>query len=87
MLRVQQRGHKLEPFYDKPWAVLSCHNGNIYKLRNFNGIIFGNKYNKTNFFLAYISNDHPVQSLWYVSQHILRKNRKRLKSEIRDRNG
>jgi hypothetical protein len=60
MLRVRQRDYKLKPFYDRPWAVLSCYNGNTYKLYSPGGIIFGNKYNGTNLFLAYVLNGYSV---------------------------
>ncbi|KAI0992385.1 hypothetical protein K3495_g15801 [Podosphaera aphanis] len=81
VLRVRQRGHKHEPYYDGPWAIASCHPGNTYTLRSPGGIIFhgGTKYNGTNLFPAYVQDVHPVRSLWYASKRLLEEDRARLK--------
>lgn len=80
VLRVHQRGHKHEPYYDGPWAIASCHPGNTYTLRSPGGIIFqgGTKYNGTNLFPAYVRDGHPVRSLWYASKRLLEEDRARL---------
>lgn len=75
VLRVRQRGHKHEPYYDGPWAVMSCHSGNTYKLRSPGGIVLTSKYNGTNLFPAYVADGHPVRSLWYASKTTLAKDR------------
>jgi hypothetical protein len=86
MLRVRQRHHKLEPFYDNPWAIASCHNNNIYILRSPGGVLLANKYNGINLFPAYVQNGHPIRSLWYASKQALERDRARLSSAIRDYN-
>jgi hypothetical protein len=83
VLRVRQRNHKLEPFYDGPWAIASCQNNN-YTLRSPGGVILVNRYNKTNLFPAYVQNGHPIRSLWYASKQALQRDRARLNSAIRD---
>jgi hypothetical protein len=84
MLRVRQRNHKLEPFYNGPWAILSCHSNNTYILRSPGGVTLANRYNGTNLFPAYVPNGYPVRSLWYASKQALQKNRARLSSAIRN---
>jgi hypothetical protein len=56
ILRVKQRHHKLEPYYDRPWAVMSCHDNNTYQLRSPGGVLLNNRYNGTNLFPAYVTN-------------------------------
>jgi hypothetical protein len=63
MLRVRQRYHKLEPFYDGSWAIASCHNNNIYIFRSSDGVLLANKYNGTNLFPAYVQNGYLIRSL------------------------
>jgi hypothetical protein len=86
VLKIRQRYNKFEPFYDELWAVVSCHDGNTYRIRSPGGIVLQNKYNGTNFFLAYVEDGHPVRSMWYASKQMLDRDRSRLLSIIRDRN-
>jgi hypothetical protein len=67
MLRVRQRKHKQKPYYDGPWAIVSCHANNTYRVRSLKGIELKNIYNGSNLFPAYVSNGHPVRCLWYAS--------------------
>lgn len=78
VLRVRQRAHKHEPYYDGPWAIVSCHAGNVYALRSPGGVTLPSKYNGTNLFPAYSVDGHPVQSLWYASKQRLEEDRKRI---------
>jgi hypothetical protein len=83
VLRVRQRAHKHEPYYDGPWAIASCHTGNVYTLRSPGGITLQNKYNGTNLFPAYSTDGHPVRSLWYASKTMLERDRKRIEDSVR----
>jgi hypothetical protein len=67
--------------------VVSCHDNNTYQLRSPGGVLLNNRYNGTNLFPAYVTNGHPVRSLWYASKQTLQRNRNRLKSAIREHNG
>ncbi|KAI0994299.1 hypothetical protein K3495_g13883 [Podosphaera aphanis] len=82
VLRVRQRRHKLEPYYDGPWAVSACHNGNTYSLVSPGGYKLINRYNGTNLFPAYVRDGHPVRSLWYGSRKMLEMDRKKLKEAV-----
>ncbi|CAJ2500804.1 Uu.00g036570.m01.CDS01 [Anthostomella pinea] len=82
VLRVRQRTAKHEPFYDGPWAIVSCHAGNTYKVRSPRGIELQNKYNGTNLFPAYVHDGHPVRSLWYASKTMLENYRKQLEKML-----
>jgi hypothetical protein len=84
VLRVRQRYHKLEPFYDNSWVIASCYNNNIYIFRSPGGVLLANKYNKTNLFPTYVQNGYPIRSLWYASKQALERDRARLSSAIRD---
>lgn len=79
VLRVRQRRHKFEPFYDGPWAIAACHKNNTYSLTLPGGYKLANHYNGTNLFPAYVREGHPVQSLWYGSQRMLNQDRDQLK--------
>lgn len=63
VLRVRQRAYKHKPYYNGPWAIVSCHAGNVYALRLPRGVTLPSKYNGTNLFPAYSVNSHPMQSL------------------------
>ncbi|KHJ32457.1 putative tkp3 protein [Erysiphe necator] len=82
VLRVRQRRHKFEPFYDGPWAISACHPSNTYSLISPGGYKLINRYNGTNLFPAYSRDGHPVRSLWYGSQRMLDQDRKRIKSAV-----
>ncbi|POS82548.1 hypothetical protein EPUL_005935, partial [Erysiphe pulchra] len=71
VLRVRQRKHKFEPYYDGPWAIAACHANNTYSLISPGGYKLLNRYNGTNLFPAYVRDGHPVQSLWYGSRNML----------------
>jgi hypothetical protein len=62
MLRTKAQKHKLESYYDSPWAIVGCYDNNIYIIRSFGGIKLRNKYNETNLFPAYVANGHPIKS-------------------------
>jgi len=64
VLRVRQRAHKHEPYYDGPWAIASCHTSNVYTLRSPGGITLKNKYNGTNLFPAYSTCHGRVRRTW-----------------------
>lgn len=83
VLRVRQRAHKHEPFYDGPWAVTACSPGNTYSLRSPGGIPLKTKYNGTNLFPAYAADGHLIRSLWYASRTMLERDRKRLADLVR----
>ncbi|KAI3336829.1 hypothetical protein HD806DRAFT_528415 [Xylariaceae sp. AK1471] len=38
VLKVRQCNDKSEPYYDGPWTIVSCHQGNIYRIRSPGGI-------------------------------------------------
>lgn len=82
VLRVRQRASKHEPYYDGPWAIISCHSGNTYRIRSPGGIELPSKYNGTNLFPAYMDDGHPVRSLWYGSKRLLEQDRQRLEDRI-----
>lgn len=82
VLRVRQRKHKFEPYYDGPWAIAACHANNTYSLISPGGYRLLNRYNGTNLFPAYVRDGHPVQSLWYGSRNMLNQDRKNLKSSV-----
>jgi hypothetical protein len=63
VLRVRQRKHKHDPYYDGLCVIVGCHSGNIYTLRSPEGIVLDNKYNGSNLFPAYVQDGHPVRSL------------------------
>lgn len=83
VLRVRQRRHKFEPYYDGPWAISACHSGNTYSLISPGGYKMINRYNGSNLFPAYSRDGHPVRSLWYGSQRMLNQDRKNLKLAVR----
>ena len=79
VLRVRQRQHKNEPFYDGPWAIERCFDNNTYSLISPGGIqLLNRKYNGTNLFPAYVADGHPVRSFWYGSQRMLNQDRSRI---------
>lgn len=80
VLRVRQRKHKFEPYYDGPWAISSCHAGNTYSLISPGGFKLINRYNGTNLFPAYVRDNHPVRSLWYGSRNMLQKDRENIRA-------
>ncbi|KAI0994514.1 hypothetical protein K3495_g13668, partial [Podosphaera aphanis] len=75
VLRVRQKKHKFEPYYDGPWAIAACHVNNTYSLVSPGGFKLGNRYNGTNLFPAYVREGHPVRSLWYGSKRMLEQDR------------
>ncbi|KHJ35256.1 putative tkp3 protein [Erysiphe necator] len=83
VLRVRQRRHKFEPYYDGPWAISACHSGNTYSLISPGGYKMINRYNGSNLFPAYSRDGHRVRSLWYDSQRMLNQDRKNLKLAVR----
>lgn len=83
VLRVRQRAHKHEPYYDGPWAIVECCVGNTYTLRSPGGITLKNTYNGTNLFPAYVADGHPVRSLWYASKTMLERDRARVAQSVR----
>jgi hypothetical protein len=74
VLCIWQHKKKTEPFYDGPWAVIACHDGNTYSLASPGGIALLNCYNGMNLFPAYCREGHPVRSLWYASKWQLNNN-------------
>ncbi|PHH82034.1 hypothetical protein CDD82_7233 [Ophiocordyceps australis] len=78
VLRTRLRTKKHEPFYDGPWAIVACHQGNTYSLASLGGFCLESRYNGTNLFPAYVRDGHPVRSLWYASQAALRRDRELL---------
>ena len=82
VLRTRQRGHKMEPFYDGPWAIVSSHVGNTYSLASPRGIRLRNKYNGALLFPAFVQDGHPVRSLWYASKRMLEQDRARQLAEV-----
>lgn len=82
VLRVRQRRHNFEPYYDGPWAIAACHSGNTYSLVLPGGYKMVNHYNSTNLFPAYSRDGHPVRSLWYGSKRMLDHDRNRLKASV-----
>lgn len=79
VLRVRQRQHKFEPYYDGPWAIAGYHANNTYSLISPGGYKMTNRYNGTNLFPAYTCDGHPVNSLLYGSQRMLDHDRKNIK--------
>ncbi|KAI1004419.1 hypothetical protein K3495_g3793 [Podosphaera aphanis] len=79
VLRVRQKRHKFEPYYDGPWAIAACHVNNTYSLVSPGGFKLVNRYNGTNLFPAYVREGHPVKSLWYASKRMLDQDRRNLK--------
>jgi hypothetical protein len=77
VLRVRQRKHKLEPYYDGPWAITAAHAGNTYTLASPGGIQLRNRYNGAMLFPAYVQDGHPERSLWYASKRLLQQDRDR----------
>ena len=63
VLRVRQRQHKGEPYYDGPYSVVGTHAGNVYSIATPGGIRLVNRYNGTNLFPAYTRDGEPVRSL------------------------
>lgn len=59
VLRMRQRANKHETYYDSPWAIVACHVGKGYTLRNPDGVIPRNLYNSTDLFPAYVADGHP----------------------------
>ena len=54
VLRARQRRHRIETFYDGPWAISACHANNTYSLKSPGGFKLVNKYNGTNLIPAYV---------------------------------
>lgn len=79
VLRVRQRKHKHELFYDGPWQVIGCHVNNTYSIKSPGGLKLESRYNGTNLFPAYVDDHQPVQSLWYASKTLLERDRQRLR--------
>jgi hypothetical protein len=82
VLRTRARKHKLEPYYDGPWAIVGCHDNNTYTIRSPGGIELRNKYNGTNLFPAYVADGHPVRSYWYASKALLKQDRDRMLATV-----
>ena len=82
VLRTRQRAHKMEPFYDGPWAIAGCHAGNTYTLASPGGIRLRNKYNGAMLFPAYVQDGHPERSLWYASKRMLQQDRARQLADV-----
>jgi len=82
VLRVRQRGHKNQPFYDGPWAIAAAHPGNTYSLSSPGGIQLPNRYNGANLFPAYVQFGQPERSLWYGSKTELDRDRRRQLDDV-----
>ena len=82
VLRVRQRKHKFEPYYDGPWSIAACHAGNTYSLISPGGYKMTNHYNGTNLFPAYTRDGHPVNSLWYGSRRMLEHDRRKIRAAV-----
>ncbi len=77
VLRVRQRRHKLEPFYDGPWQITQVYANHTYSLQSPGGVHIHNRYNAELLFPAYVRDGHPVASLWYASRPLLMADRRR----------
>ena len=82
VLRTRQRSNKQEPFYDGPWAIIACHDGNTYSLASPGGIRLNNRYNGSQLYPAYVQDGHPVRSLWYASKRYLEADRARIADSV-----
>ncbi|KAI1004919.1 hypothetical protein K3495_g3299 [Podosphaera aphanis] len=82
VLRVGQRKHKHEPFYDRPWQVVECHANNTYSIKSPGGLRLELRYNGTNLFPAYVDDHQPVQNLSYASKTQLERDRRRLREAV-----
>lgn len=71
VLRVRQKNHKFNPYYDGPWAIAACHVNNTCSPISPGGFKLGTHYNGANLFPANVLEGHPVKSLWYGSKRIL----------------
>ena len=81
VLSQRERKHKFEPFYDGPFSVIKCHEGNTYTLMTPGGITLKNKYNGARLFPAYHRENQPIKSLWYSSNRLLKQDRDRIARE------
>ena len=79
VLRVRQKKHKFEPYYDGSWAIAACHVNNTYSLISPGAFKLSNCYNGTNLFPAYVREGHSAKSLWYGSKRMLEQDRRNLK--------
>lgn len=81
VLRQRERKHKFEPFYDGPFSIIKCNEGNTYTLMTPGGITMLNTYNGERLFPAYHRQNQPVRSLWYANNKLLKQDRIRIARE------
>ena len=82
VLRVRQRGNKMQPYYDGPWAITAAHSGNTYSIASPGGIQLPNRYNGALLFPAYVQYGQPERSLWYGSKTELERDRARQLADV-----
>ena len=81
ILSQRKRKHKFESFYDGPFSIVKCHQGNTYTLIAPGGIIISKTYNGERLFPAYHRQNQPVKSFWYASNKLLIQDRQRVARE------